>query len=59
MLNELLLLSTISLKRLFINESRKFSSGVGNGLTFDELKDIRLLLREIAIELRKRNGALS
>jgi hypothetical protein len=53
MSNNLSLLSNEELKSLFLSESQLFSDGVGN-LPFDDLKQMRLKLRDIAIEIKAR-----
>jgi hypothetical protein len=47
------LLSNEELKHLFLSESQLFSDGVGN-LPFNDLKRIRLKLRDIAVEIKAR-----
>jgi hypothetical protein len=44
-------------QHLFLTENKRFSQGMENGLTFLDLKEIRIILREIAIEqqIRKSN----
>jgi hypothetical protein len=53
MKHDILLLSNEELKHLFLSESQLFSEGIGN-LPFDDLKQIRLKLRDIAIEIKAR-----
>jgi hypothetical protein len=50
MLNNLSLLSNNQLQHLFISEVKSFKEGVDNGLHFLDLKQIRINLREIALE---------
>jgi len=52
-------LSNQELRNLFLNESQKFIVGMDDGFTFDDLKQIRIHLREIAVELTKRNAIKS
>ncbi len=56
MLQNLSLLSREKLHELFLKESLRFTEGMDNGLSFDGLKQIRINLREIALELQKKNG---
>ena len=51
--NDVSLLSNEELKHLFLSESQLFSDGVGN-LPFNDLKRIRLKLRDIAVEIKAR-----
>ena len=41
---------------LFLKESLRFTDGMDNGMPFDELKKIRILLREITLQLQEKNG---
>jgi hypothetical protein len=50
MLTNLALLSINQLHNLFLSESKRFNEGIDNGLHFPDLKQIRINLREIAIE---------
>ena len=56
MLQNLSLLNREELHELFFKESLRFTEGMDNGLSFDGLKQIRINLREIALELQKKNG---
>ena len=56
MLFDVSLLTTQEL--LFLSESLYFSQGIKSGLTFLELKEIRIKLRDISEELKKRTGRL-
>ena len=52
-------LSTLNkekLHELFLNESIRFTEGMDNGMPFDELKKISMLLREITLQLQEKNG---
>ena len=53
MTGDISILSNEELKKLFLTESQLFSDGVGN-LPFDDLKQIRLKLRDIAVEIKAR-----
>jgi hypothetical protein len=53
MRHDVSLLSNEELKHLFLSESQLFSDGVGN-LPFNDLKRIRLKLRDIAVEIKAR-----
>lgn len=46
--------TTDELNLLFRTETNRFMKGIDKGLPFDELKEIRILLRAIEIELKKR-----
>jgi hypothetical protein len=50
-------LTSEELHDLFLMESHHFSEGIDNGLTFDELKEIRVKLRQITEELKSRKAA--
>jgi hypothetical protein len=58
MRHDVSLLSNEELKKLFLSESQLFSDGVGN-LPFNDLKLIRLKLREIAVEIKARKLPLN
>ena len=58
MSNDISLLSNEELKHLFLSESQSFSNGLGN-LPFDDLKLIRLKLKEIAVEIKARKIPLN
>jgi hypothetical protein len=45
---------TEDLKNQFIAETSRFMKGIDKGLSFDALKEIRIKLREIEAELRRR-----
>ena len=49
-------LSREELHELFLKESSRFTQGMDNGLSSDELKQIRINLRDIAFELQNKNG---
>jgi len=48
------LLSNGELSRLFLSESKLFAEGVDKGLTFPEMKQIKVNLRNIAFEQQNR-----
>lgn len=54
MINDVERLSTEDLKVLLNKQVSRFRKAIDGGATFDELKDIRLGLREIETELKKR-----
>lgn len=54
MLQNLHLLSNEELQNLFITETNHFITGIDNNLGFNELKNIRINLRNIAAELNER-----
>lgn len=56
MLHNLSLLSKEELHELFLKESLRFTIGMDDGLSFNDLKQIRINLREIALELQNKNG---
>ena len=56
MLHNLSSLDREELQELFLKESLRFTMGMDNGASFDELKQIRLHLKEIALELQNKNG---
>lgn len=48
------LLSVEELQDLFIQESHNFTEEMDNGASFDKLKKIRLNLKNISLEMKKR-----
>lgn len=54
MLHNLPLLSHEELQQLFLKEIERFTEGMDHGRGFLYLKQIRLNLREIAVEMKKR-----
>ena len=55
MVYNLALLSNEDLQNLFTAETNHFMIGVDNSLAFEDLKSIRVNLRQIAAELNKMN----
>ena len=55
MLHNLSLLTTEELHDLFLKETLHFSEGMNDGLAFDQLKDIRIKVRQISEELKNRS----
>lgn len=47
-------LTTEEIKRAFIEETRRFMEGITSGLSFDALKEIRVKLRQMEVELNRR-----
>jgi len=58
MLTNLSALSNEELQSLFLFENKQFLECIDSGLGFDNLKDIRLDLKEILVEIKKRNISL-
>jgi|SoiMethySBSTD1v2_1073268.scaffolds.fasta_scaffold279765_1 hypothetical protein len=55
MLTNLSALSNEELQSLFLFENKQFIGCIDSGLGFDNLKTIRLDLKEILVEIKKRN----
>ena len=55
MLTNIEQIPTDELKNLFIGETSHFMKAVNEGASFDQLKEIRLKIREIETEIKKRN----
>jgi len=49
-------LTTEELKNLLIAETSRFMQGVEKGLSFDDLKEIRIKLREIEAEIKRQES---
>ncbi len=54
MVQNISLLSNEELKKLFFSESQLFSDSMNNEVSFNDLKQIRLNLRDISVELKAR-----
>ena len=50
------LLTEPELEELLISESLRFTEGIDKGMCFEELKQIRINLKEIAAEQQRRNN---
>jgi hypothetical protein len=50
MIENIHLLSDLELQKLLVTENKRFSTGLDDGMTFLDLKQIRIDLREIAAE---------
>ena len=48
------LLTDIELQQLFLAESKRFADGMNNGMKFMDLKRIRINLREVDAEKKRR-----
>lgn len=48
-------ISSEELQNLLITETSHFTEGIDEGSTFDQLKEIRLFIRAIEAEIKKRN----